>query len=103
MGGEETKKIRTLDIKVHFAKEATPETSTVSTDESVIHHVELIEKLRYWFAVVGSSLEGSMQAQKAALEKRLHPKIKEPVIHTPGGLPMEEFSISYMNHYLHES
>jgi len=115
---DELAKVRGLDVRLHLVKDTSPDSTLQSTDASIERHVGVVERLAKKMAVVGSSVEGELrlfreklvdQAQgeasagrvtsrKRALAQALTgPKIKEPRIHTQGGLPLEEFSVSYMN------
>lgn len=97
-------KIRTLDLEVHLNKDATPERRVRPARETLIAHVDLIERLLDKFVVTGSTLESSLKhVQKEWIRHRKEDANytqAETMIHTPDGLPMENFCISFMNRKL---
>merc|ERR1711972_1033559 len=62
--------------------------AAASSEESMKKHVEVMKKLAKRFAVVGSSVEGALNTMMVELEEH-RSVMKEPIIHTQGGLPLE--------------
>lgn len=95
-------RIRTIDAELHFgflaASEATYRNWPVS--ERVRREVEIFERLLKSFAVVGSNLETNAEGWQPANGQGLQGKKEQPVVHTAGGFPVNQFAISFVNRKL---
>ena len=91
-------RIRTIDAELHFgfsaASEATYRNWPVS--ERVRREVEIFERLLKSFAVVGSNLETNAEGWQPNGQG----KKEQPVVHTAGGFPVNQFAISFVNRKL---
>merc|ERR1712047_177131 len=64
---DEIKKFRTLDVHFNIVKETGLDEAAASSEESMKKHVEVMKKLAKKFAVVGSSVEGSLNTMMVEL------------------------------------
>jgi hypothetical protein len=80
------------------ASEATYRNWPVS--ERVRREVEIFERLLKSFAVVGSNLETNAEGWQPANGQGLQGKKEQPVVHTAGGFPVNQFAISFVNRKL---
>ena len=91
-------KIRTLDMEVHFGFGAASEAAhrKGSKEEQVKREVQIFEKLAQKFAVSGSNIETNADGWQPAVSCPQQ-QCEEPVVHTHGGLPVNQFAISFVN------
>ncbi|CAE7719854.1 unnamed protein product [Symbiodinium pilosum] len=90
-------KIRTLDMEVHFGFGAASEAPKHrgSMEEVVRREVGIFEKLAATFLTVGSNVETNAQGwNPAAACTKL---CDEPLVHTRGGFPVNQFAVSFVN------
>lgn len=91
-------KIRTLDMEVHFGFGAASEAAhrKGSKEEQVTREVQIFEELAQKFAVSGSNIETNADGWQPAVSCPQQ-QCEEPVVHTHGGLPVNQFAISFVN------
>eukprot|EP00406_Dinophysis_acuminata_P067252 CAMPEP_0179267130 /NCGR_PEP_ID=MMETSP0797-20121207/29769_1 /TAXON_ID=47934 /ORGANISM="Dinophysis acuminata, Strain DAEP01" /LENGTH=316 /DNA_ID=CAMNT_0020975377 /DNA_START=80 /DNA_END=1030 /DNA_ORIENTATION=+ len=94
---DEVRKIRTLDVHVNLVKDTRLDGAAAVSQATMKQHIEVMKKLAKKFALVGSTVEGNLVTKVLELEGSPSRKISEPTIHTQGGLPLEQFTVSYMN------
>ena len=95
---EDLDKIRTLDMEVHFGFGAASEAAhrKGSKEEQVRREVGIFEKLTQRFAVTGSNMETNADGWQPAISCPKQ-QCEEPVVHTKGALPVNQFAISFVN------
>jgi len=90
-------KMRTLDMEVHFGFRAASSAGPVlSTEKQIEREISILERLRTYFRVIGTTLETYRQGwwpEKDCPQQQCH----EPVVHTSGGFSPQMFAVSYIN------
>lgn len=95
---EDMRKIRSLDMEVHFGFGAASEAAhhKASRQEQVAREVAIFEELSQKFAVTGSNIETNADGWQPAVSCPKQ-QCEEPVVHTHGALPVNQFAISFVN------
>ena len=95
---EDMQKIRTLDMEVHFGFGAASEAQhhKGSKKDQVTREVQIFEKLAQKFAVTGSNIETNADGWQPATSCPKQ-QCEEPFVHAHGGLPVNQFAISFVN------
>jgi len=91
-------KIRSLDIEVHFGFAAASEAQRrqKNPEEALRREVSIFEKLARSFLAVGSNVETNAEGWDpgASCSRAL---CEEPLVHTRGGFPVNQFAVSFVN------
>ncbi|CAE7610916.1 unnamed protein product [Symbiodinium natans] len=89
-------KIRTLDMEVHFGFAAASEARhRKSPEEAIRREVGIFTKLASTFLAVGSNVETNAQGWDPATS--CAKLCDEPLVHTSGGFPVNQFAVSFVN------
>lgn len=91
-------KIRSLDMEVHFGFAAASEAQRrqKNPEEALRREVDIFEKLASRFLVVGSNVETNAQGWDPASSCSTA-LCEEPLVHTRGGFPVNQFAVSFVN------
>ena len=96
---EDMKKIRTLDMEVHFGFGAASEAAhhKLSKKDQLQREVGIFEQLASRFAVTGTNIETNADGWQPS-QSCPKQQCEEPLVHTAGGVPVNQFAISFVNH-----
>mmetsp|Transcript_15216 Transcript_15216/g.31662 ORF Transcript_15216/g.31662 Transcript_15216/m.31662 type:complete len:441 (+) Transcript_15216:46-1368(+) len=96
---EDMKKIRTLDMEVHFGFGAASEAAhnKGSKKDQLQREVGIFEQLASRFAVTGTNIETNADGWQP-VQSCPKQQCEEPFVHTSGGVPVNQFAISFVNH-----
>ena len=95
---EDMKKIRTLDMEVHFGFGAASEAAhnKGSKQDQLRREVGIFEQLASRFAVTGTNIETNADGWQPS-QSCPKQQCEEPLVHTTGGVPVNQFAISFVN------
>ena len=95
---QDMKKIRTLDMEVHFGFGAASEAAhrKGSKKDQLQREVGIFEQLATRFAVTGTNIETNADGWQPA-QSCPKQQCEEPLVHTAGGVPVNQFAISFVN------
>ena len=96
---EDIKKIRTLDMEVHFGFGKNRQKAESGTaEEGIAWEVEIFEKLLKSFASTGNTLEVYRQGWTPVVDcGKEGGRCEEPLLHLKNGMNVAQFAISYVN------